>query len=154
MPPKQQKAFKTELGAKLCWWSCGPSAVGGSLLLKSVGSGFKCSIAKFPLCHRSFVSLPFLHVLTLLQQGALDGCPTQFFKLAHAGMVKDAVWVKHFFQLLCTAQEYFYETPWLVTMFTFSCFEVEAAERGVIHSCHHEKWKWVPSWLKNLTLVY
>lgn len=97
MPPKQQKAFKTELGAKLCWWSCGPSAVGGSLLLKSVGSGFKCSIAKFPLCHRSFVSLPFLHVLTLLQQGALDGCPTQFFKLAHAGMVKDAVWVKHFF---------------------------------------------------------
>lgn len=49
-----------------------------------------CSVAKFPLCFRSFVSLPSLHNLTLVQQGVLGWCPAQFHELADAGMVKDA----------------------------------------------------------------
>lgn len=94
-------------------------------LLKPTGSGLKHSITKCLLHLGPFVSL-YSHVFAARSSG---GCPISW-----------ACWCRHSgrccmsqagFQLLRTAQEYFYKTPWLVTMLTFSCFGVEAAERWI-----------------------
>lgn len=94
---KTPKTFKAELRARLHWWSCGHSDVDGTLLLESVGLGFKCSVGKNSPFSQVLFFFLYLHVVPLLQQRMLEWCPAQFHKLAHADMVKDAVWVNHFF---------------------------------------------------------
>lgn len=85
-----------------------------------------------------------------LQQKMLEWCPAQFHKLAHADMVKDAVWVSHFFSYFVQHKNNFIRLHgWLL----YSLFPVLnlKQQNEMIQNCQREKWKRVP---KILTVVY
>lgn len=93
MPANQQKPSQQS------WW---PSSAGEIVvLLQSMvvfysgqcDQDLNALLQNFPLSQVSC----FFHILMFLKQRVIQWCPPQFQKLAHAGMVKDAVWVRPFF---------------------------------------------------------